>query len=749
MFKILFFVSILTLLAFVGCSRRTENTTVDIIFEEPTEIVQPTEPEKIYEPAEITELPIVEETIYEPEPAFNLTTLPFEDAHDKIIYLYGQTPDLIALAGENRFPRWLELTQDGFILMYEAQYIPTIVTVETLGFIQQLFCFQTLAADMAAALLAVGYVELGHLEFYRQYDNTNITMFFEGENFRVRYSVMPHPEYQGGSGVPVPYEALLANSSFFRNIYSWRQWGAPPRTRALPDIPMEANIQPIYTPDLWAPPHIDLEFFYEQGVPLPCGALGLGGWFALNGWQRYAVFEYTSVEQPALRAELFSLTMEAAGFRRVEGLTFTNEVVNISLSFSLANWIFNGEADITITMMCYSMDIEPIGPEPQEDFPISNTRWGGLQFAMEMELPERLQHNTFSMSQQHTMAIREDGTVWVWGGTDWSNIAVIGDGGRYALEPVMVMENAVSVVAGLGYSLVIDENGVLWAWGDNDFGQLGDGTTEARATPVQIMDDVIYVTVYAAHFSSHVGSAPRTYAITSDGVLWGWGSSGWWDFFGALGDGATETRTSPVQIMENVRHIIPTQDGGIAVTHDGTIWQWGDISLYPVQIDSMPVVYDQFIIDENSILWGIGRNRNVDHWRETQPLLGDGTALDRTRPVKIMENIACVTRSANFVYALDNNGTLWGWGFNIGGFLGDGTMEDRFTPVRIMDNVVRIESTYMVDHGWLGFISTFAITADGAVWAWGGRGFNPMQPMLGDGMRENRIAPVLVLDGVR
>ena len=739
----------LTLLVLAGCFGRAEDTPAGVILEEPTGIIPTIEPNEVYEPSEITELPIIEETTYESEPVFNLITLSFEDAYNKIISLYGKVPDLIALAGENRFPHRLELTPDGFILMYEAQYIPTAVTVETLGFTQQLFCFQTLAADMAAALLAAGYVELGHMEFYRQYDNMAVAMFFEGENFRVRFSVMPHPEYQGGSGVPVPHEALLENCSFFRNVYSWRQWGAPQRTRALPDIPMEANIQPIYTPDLWAPSHVDLEFFYEQGVPLPCGALGLGGWFTLNGWQRYAVFEYVSVEQPALRAEIFSLTMEAAGFRRAEGLTFTNGIVNISLSFGLANWIFNGEADIIVTMKCYSMDIEPIGPEPQEDFRISNTRWGGLQFAMEMELHEHPRHNTFSMSQQHTMAIREDGTVWVWGGTGWSQTPIIGDGSYYALEPVMVMENAVSVVAGQGYSLVIDENGVLWAWGSNSFGQLGDGTTETRATPVQIMNDVVYAAVYSAYFSSHVGGTPRTYAITGDGVLWGWGSSGWWDFFGALGDGATEQRNSPVQIMENVWHVIPTQDGGIAVTYDGAIWQWGDISLYPVQIDSLPVIYDQFIIDENGTLWGIGRNRNVDHWRETQPLLGDGTAIDRNRPVKIMENVASVTRSANFVYALDSSGTLWGWGFNIGGFLGDGTTEHRFSPVRIMDGVVRISSAHMVDHGWLGFVSTFAITADGAVWAWGGRGLNPMQPMLGDGTSENRIAPVLVLDGVR
>jgi len=55
----------------------------------------------------------------------------------------------------------------------------------------------------------------------------------------------------------------------------------------------------------------------------------------------------------------------------------------------------------------------------------------------------------------------------------------------------------------------------------------------------------------------------------------------------------------------------------------------------------------------------------------------------------------------------------------------------------------------MLCHGWLGFKSTFALTSCGVVWAWGSTEFNPMQPLLGDGTTENRISPVLVLDGVK
>lgn len=42
------------------------------------------------------------------------------------------------------------------------------------------------------------------------------------------------------------------------------------------------------------------------------------------------------------------------------------------------------------------------------------------------------------------------------------------------------------ISVGENHSLAIDMYGNLWAWGDNSYGQLGDGTTISKTTPVQI-----------------------------------------------------------------------------------------------------------------------------------------------------------------------------------------------------------------------------------------------------------------------
>nr|WP_084610411.1 RCC1 domain-containing protein [Archangium violaceum] len=36
------------------------------------------------------------------------------------------------------------------------------------------------------------------------------------------------------------------------------------------------------------------------------------------------------------------------------------------------------------------------------------------------------------------------------------------------------------------HSLVVRSNGPLWAWGQNSSGELGDGTTSSRLTPVRV-----------------------------------------------------------------------------------------------------------------------------------------------------------------------------------------------------------------------------------------------------------------------
>ena len=73
--------------------------------------------------------------------------------------------------------------------------------------------------------------------------------------------------------------------------------------------------------------------------------------------------------------------------------------------------------------------------------------------------------------------------------------------------------------------------------GGNTSGQLGDGTTMVRLEPTRIGIDTNWASI-STNFSHH------TVAIRTDGSLWAWGNNG----SGQLGDGTTTQRNSPVRV---------------------------------------------------------------------------------------------------------------------------------------------------------------------------------------------------------
>lgn len=86
-----------------------------------------------------------------------------------------------------------------------------------------------------------------------------------------------------------------------------------------------------------------------------------------------------------------------------------------------------------------------------------------------------------AVTSDASFAITADGRLWTWG------FGLENGTNTQLLVPTVLasITDAVDVAANANTVLVLRSDGSLWGWGDNFFGELSDGTTVDRITPVQ------------------------------------------------------------------------------------------------------------------------------------------------------------------------------------------------------------------------------------------------------------------------
>lgn len=243
----------------------------------------------------------------------------------------------------------------------------------------------------------------------------------------------------------------------------------------------------------------------------------------------------------------------------------------------------------------------------------------------------------------HSVALKNDGTVWTWG---WNMDGQLGDGtttDKTIPTQVPGLSNIIQIAAGTYHVLALKSDGTVWAWGDNLYGQIGNGTNGADVTtPVQVQGLTHVVKIAAGRFFS--------LAVKDDGSVWTWGQN----LYGQLGDGSTTDRYTPVQVSGLTLALPAVVATGAfhctAVKSDGTVWAWGrnsygnlgnntlNNSNVPVQMLNISDVVEMsngtnfsIMVKADHTFWGCGRNASGQ--------LGDAT-FDQHN-ILVQSNVVC------------------------------------------------------------------------------------------------------------
>ena len=352
-----------------------------------------------------------------------------------------------------------------------------------------------------------------------------------------------------------------------------------------------------------------------------------------------------------------------------------------------------------------------------------------------------------SAGYRHTCALKTNGGVKCWGSNDWGQL---GDGTttqRNTPVDVSGLTSGVTAIsAGYRHTCALKTNGGVKCWGSNDWGQLGDGTTTQRNTPVDVSGLTSGVTAISA---DHV----HTCASMTSGGMKCWGNNS----KGELGDGTTTQRDTPVDVSGLISGVTTISAGGYhtcALMTSGGVkcWgsnDWGQLGDGTTTQRNTPVDVSGLtngvavIAASGAYTCALTALGGVKCWGVNYDgELGDGTTTNHTTPVDVSgltSGVTAITANSLHTCALLASGGVKCWGMNSSGELGDGTTTNRTTPVDVSGLTSGVSAI------GAGYNHTCAAMATGGVKCWG----NNSSGQLGDGTTTRRTTPVDVvgLDG--
>ena len=311
--------------------------------------------------------------------------------------------------------------------------------------------------------------------------------------------------------------------------------------------------------------------------------------------------------------------------------------------------------------------------------------------------------NAISAGEDYNCALISSVGVKCWGGNQYGQLGYA----TPSSTPVDVsgLANGISAIsAGAGHTCVITSSGGVKCWGSSEYGQLGNGTSTGNSTtPVDVSSltsGVIAISVGESH----------TCAITSSGGVKCWGSN----CNGQLGDGTTINRLTPVDVSGLTSGVIAISAGfrhTCAITSSGGVKCWGlngdgqlgdgtviggPWGLYGATADSSsPVDVSGLSSGVIAVSAGLSHTCAITSsggaecwgWNDYGQL-GDWDSFDSPIPADVAglsSGVIAISTGGKHTCAITSSGGVKCWGWNHFGQLGGGSTNDtETTPVDVV-----------------------------------------------------------------
>jgi alpha-tubulin suppressor-like RCC1 family protein len=322
----------------------------------------------------------------------------------------------------------------------------------------------------------------------------------------------------------------------------------------------------------------------------------------------------------------------------------------------------------------------------------------------------------------HSCGISASGSTYCWGGNEGGQH---GDGGtEETVVPSLAATGVTlaSVYAGYYHSCGVGTDGTFYCWGDRAVGKVGDGQSASEATPVAVQGGITFAQIEAETHEAHTCGA----ATDGKGYCWGLNT------YGQLGDGTTQNSATPVEVSApggaTFAEIRVGHGVSCGLTTAGRVFCWGENwagqlgngsnndSQVPVEvavpaglnfIDVALGVWHVCAVADTGALYCWGGN---DYGQ-----LGDGGSSSRSTPAQIAAGTAFQDVDAGFAHTcgVTTAGNVLCWGSNDNGQVGDGTTDDRNLPVDVTPAGVTASSVS------LGLDNSCFLAPGGAAYCWG------------------------------